>query len=118
MHIHLEGAISHPAMFALIQKHGGDPSVPDVPALAKRFEYKDFTQFIEAWSWQNQFLREYEDFTSIAELTARDMAMQGIRYAEVFFPRFLRPKRLGLGPPELKATQFLRPLSSQRLSSI
>jgi adenosine deaminase len=85
LHVHLEGAIPHEALFALIQKYGGDSSVSDVSALARRFEYKGFPQFIEAWSWKNQFLREYEDFTHIAELTARDMAEQGIRYAEVFF---------------------------------
>jgi adenosine deaminase len=72
-------------LFALIQKYGGDPSVPDVSALNRRFAYRDFPQFIEAWCWKNQFLREYEDFTLISELTARDMAAQGIRYAEVFF---------------------------------
>jgi adenosine deaminase len=85
LHVHLEGAIPYDALFALIQKYGGDSSVPDVSALARRFEYKGFPQFIEAWSWKNQFLREYEDFTHIAELTARDMAVQSIRYAEVFF---------------------------------
>jgi adenosine deaminase len=85
LHVHLEGAIPHEALFALIEKYGGDSSVPDVLALAKRFEYKGFPQFIEAWSWKNQFLREYEDFTHVAELTARDMAKQGIRYAEVFY---------------------------------
>jgi len=93
LHVHLEGAIPHEALFALIQKYSGDPSVPDVPALAKRFEYKDFSQFIEAWSWKNQFLREYEDFTHVAELTARDMAQQGIRYAEVFFSPSLFVRR-------------------------
>ncbi len=85
LHVHLEGAIPHGALFDLIQKYGGDPSLPDVKALARRFEYKNFAQFIEAWSWKNQFLREYEDFTHIAELTARDMANQNIRYAEMFF---------------------------------
>jgi len=85
LHVHLEGAIPHDAMFDLIQKYGGDPSVPDMPALTERFRYKSFSQFIEAWSWKNQFLREYEDFSHIAELTARDMANQNIRYAEMFF---------------------------------
>ncbi len=85
LHVHLEGAIPLAALFVLIQKYGGDPSVPDIAALAPRFAYRDFPQFIEAWSWKNQFLREYEDFTHIAELTARDMAAQRIRYAEVFF---------------------------------
>lgn len=85
LHVHLEGAIPHGALFDLIRKYGGDPSLPDVTALARRFEYKNFAQFIEAWSWKNQFLREYEDFSHIAELTARDMANQNIRYAEMFF---------------------------------
>ncbi len=85
LHVHLEGAIPHEALFSLIQKYGGDPSVPDVSALIRRFEYRDFPQFISAWSWKNQFLREYDDFTHIAELTARDMAAQGIRYSEMFF---------------------------------
>ena len=85
LHVHLEGAIPHGALFDLIQKYGGDPSLPDVTALARRFEFKNFAQFIEAWSWKNQYLREYEDFSHIAELTARDMANQNIRYAEMFF---------------------------------
>ena len=100
LHVHLEGAIPHPALFELIQKYGGDPSVPDVTALARRFEYKDFSQFIKVWSWKNQFLREYDDFSYIAELTARDMAKQGIRYAEVFFSPSLFVRR-GLAVQDL-----------------
>ena len=85
LHIHLEGAIPHSALFELIQKYGGDPSVPDIDALEERFKYKSFSQFIEAWSWKNQFLKEYEDFTFIAKKTARDLAGQNIKYAELFF---------------------------------
>ena len=100
LHVHLEGAIPHEALFDLIQKYGGDPSVPDVAALTTRFQYRSFPQFIEAWSWKNQYLREYEDFTYIAELTARDMAGQGIRYAEMFFSPSLFVRR-GLAVQEL-----------------
>lgn len=85
LHVHLEGAIPHEALFDLIQKYGGEPSVPDMSSLVERFKYKDFSQFLETWGWKNQFLREYEDFTHIAELTAHDMANQNIRYAEIFF---------------------------------
>ena len=93
LHVHLEGAIPHEALFALMQKYGGDSSVPNVAALVKRFEYGGFSRFIEAWSWKNQFLRECEDFTHIAELVARDMAEQGIRYAEVLFSPSLFVRR-------------------------
>jgi adenosine deaminase len=85
LHVHLEGAIPHEALFDLIRKYGGDPSLPDVASLEKCFEYREFSQFIEAWSWKDQFLRQHEDFTHVAELTARDLAEQNIRYAELFF---------------------------------
>ena len=35
LHVHLEGAIPHAALFELVQKYGGDPAVPDVSALEK-----------------------------------------------------------------------------------
>ena len=85
LHIHLEGAIPHQALFDLIQKYGGDLSIPDITALRKRFKYKNFSQFLETWSWKDKFLRNYEDFEYIAELTARDMVDQNIHYAEMFF---------------------------------
>lgn len=100
LHVHLEGAIPHKALFDLIQKYGGNPSIPNIAVLTERFEYKDFPQFIEAWSWKNQFLREYEDFTHIAELTARDLADQNIRYVELFFSPSLFVK-YGLNVQEL-----------------
>ncbi|MFB0537365.1 MAG: adenosine deaminase [Anaerolineae bacterium] len=85
LHLHLEGAIPHDALWELVQKYGGDPSVPDLEALERRFEYRDFPHFIETWVWKNRFLREYEDFTFIAEAAARDLARQNIRYVEAFF---------------------------------
>ena len=85
LHLHLEGAIPHDALWELVQKYGGDPSVPDLEALERRFEYRDFPHFIETWIWKNGFLREYEDFTFIVEAVARDLAGQNIRYVEAFF---------------------------------
>ena len=85
LHLHLEGAIPLGALWELIQKYGGDPSVPDVDALERRFCYRDFTHFLQTWSWKNGFLREYDDFTFIAEEVARDLARQHIRYVEAFY---------------------------------
>ena len=92
LHLHLEGAIPHPALWELVQKYGGDPLVPDLESLERRFEYVDFAHFIDVWVWKNGFLREYEDFTFVAEAVARDLARQNIRYAETFFspPDFAR----------------------------
>jgi adenosine deaminase len=105
LHVHFEGAIPHAALFELIQKYGGDPSVPEVAALTERFEYRDFPQFIEAWSWKNGFLREYEDFSYVAEMAAHEMTKQNIVYAEMFFSPSVFARR-GLMVQEL--TQAIR----------
>jgi adenosine deaminase len=85
LHLHLEGAIPLPTLWELVCKYGGDPTVPDLAALQQRFEFRDFPHFIDTWIWKNQFLREYEDFTFIAEAVACDLADQNIQYAEVFY---------------------------------
>jgi adenosine deaminase len=85
LHLHLEGAIPLEALWTLIQKYGGDASIPSQAALQSRFVYRDFPHFIDTWVWKNGFLREYEDFTWIAEAVARDLQRQNIRYAEAFF---------------------------------
>ena len=85
LHLHLEGSIPLSTLWALVTKYGGDPSTPDIDALRRRFVYRDFKQFIATWTWQLAFLREYEDFTLIAEAVARGLARQNIRYVEAFY---------------------------------
>lgn len=100
LHIHLEGAIPHHALWTLIQNYGGDPEIASFEQLLSRFQYKDFPGFIETWIWKNHFLRTYEDFTFIAEQVALDLLAQNILYAEMF-----------LSPPDFRE----RGLKTQRL---
>jgi adenosine deaminase len=83
-HLHLEGAIPLDTIWRLIQKYGGDKSVSDIDQLKQRFVYKDFNQFIETWSWKNQFIREYEDFAFLTDAVVKDLVEQSVRYAEIF----------------------------------
>ena len=85
LHLHLEGAIPHATLWQLVQKYGGHPSVTSLEALKQRFQYRDFGHFIHMWVWKNGFLREYEDFTFLAEAVARDFAAQNLRYVEAFY---------------------------------
>ena len=85
LHLHLEGAIPAQALWQLLQKYGGDPEVPTLEALERKFEYSDFPHFLRTWGWKNGFLREYEDFTFVAEAVARDLAAQNIVYVEAFY---------------------------------
>lgn len=100
LHLHLEGAIPLEALWELLQKYGGDPTVPTQSDLKRKFVYRDFRHFIETWTWMNGLLRQYEDFTFAAEAVARDLERQNIRYAEVFYspadflPAGLQPERL------------------------
>jgi len=85
LHLHLEGAIPLPALWMLIQKYGGDPDVPDLPALRQQFAYRDISHFLDVWNWKNRYVREPEDFTLIAEAVAQDLARQSVRYVEAFY---------------------------------
>lgn len=93
LHVHLEGAIPHDALWALLQKYGGDPDVPDLASLKTKFRFRDFSQFVDSWHWKDGFLREYEDWTFVAEAVARNFARQNIRYAETFFTRAVFTRR-------------------------
>jgi adenosine deaminase len=85
LHLHLEGAIPHDALWELVRKYGGAADLGGPAGLAERFRYRDFAHFIDVWVWKNSFLREYDDFTLVAEAVARDLAAQRIRYVEAFF---------------------------------
>lgn len=100
LHVHLEGAIPHRALWQLVQKYGGDAATPTLDTLRRQFAYRDFPHFIKTWVWKNGFLRELEDFTFIAAAVTRDLARQSIRYVEMFYspPDFAR---FGLSPQEL-----------------
>lgn len=99
LHLHLEGAIPHDALFALIEKYGGDPAVRSVADLSTQFRFRDFPHFIALWIWKNGFLRAPEDFTLIAEAMARDLVAENVKYAEVFFsPARFQSQGLALAP--------------------
>ena len=95
LHLHLEGAIPYDVLWELVKKYGGDPSVKNLQALKDKFVFRDFLHFLEIWGWKNTFIREYDDFTLIAEAVARDLAGQNVRYAELFCtPSDFRTRKL------------------------
>jgi adenosine deaminase len=85
LHLHLEGAIPLEALWQLIEKYEDLNEVKSLDELKTRFIYKDFPHFIETWIWKNRFIRDYEDFTFIAQEVAKDLKQQDIIYAEIFY---------------------------------
>lgn len=82
LHLHLEGAIPYPTLWSIISGHGGDPAVASEEQLAERLRFRDFSHFIEVWTWMTNFLRRPDDFALAAEAVARSLVSQNIVYAE------------------------------------
>jgi adenosine deaminase len=85
LHLHIEGAIPKAALWKLVAKYGGDPSVPTFEAFERRFEYRGLQQFFQTFDWATSFLREPDDFTFVGQEIGRDLARQNVRYVEAHF---------------------------------
>lgn len=97
LHLHLEGAIPLEAMWALVERHGGDPDVPTPEALTRRFAYTDFAHFISTWEWKLKFHTTLDDYRFLAQAVAADLVRQGHVYVEAY----ISPTDSGLDTREL-----------------
>jgi aminodeoxyfutalosine deaminase len=80
LHLHLEGSIQPAAVRALTARHGLEVSEEDV---RRRYAYRDFAEFIEAFKWVTSYLREPQDYALITHDLAEHLLWQGVVYAEV-----------------------------------
>lgn len=85
IHLHLEGAFTFDFLFELVNKYGGSPEIKSADDLRNKFIFKDFAHFIDTWFWKNKFFREAEDFEESTYRTIKNLALQNVIYAEVFF---------------------------------
>jgi adenosine deaminase len=85
LHLHIEGAIPHVALWQIMERHGGDPRVPAIDDLPAQFVYRDFPDFIDRWVWKQGFLRDAADIEAVGAAVAADLARQRIVYAEALF---------------------------------
>ncbi|HXR33029.1 MAG TPA: adenosine deaminase [Verrucomicrobiae bacterium] len=80
LHLHLEGSIRPAIARALSARHGVALSEDEV---RHRYDYSNFTEFIEAFKWVTSFLREPRDFALLAADLAEQLLEQHVVYAEV-----------------------------------
>ena len=85
LHLHLEGAFTLSTLFHLVRKYGGEPSIEKPEDLRRRFIYRDFSQFIDAWIWKNRFFRSGEDFELSSYETLTGLRKEQILYVEAFY---------------------------------
>jgi aminodeoxyfutalosine deaminase len=80
LHLHLEGSIQPATVCALTARHGNAMTEEDV---RRRYAYRSFQEFIEAFKWVTSYLREPQDYGLIAAALAEHLLSQGVVYAEV-----------------------------------
>ena len=80
LHLHLEGSIRPLVACALAARHGVTLTEEEV---RRRYDYRNFTEFIEAFKWVTSFLREPGDFALLAADVAEQLLQQNVVYAEV-----------------------------------
>ncbi|HET7684756.1 MAG TPA: adenosine deaminase [Marmoricola sp.] len=101
LHVHHVGSASPRIVADLAARHPGN--VPQDPEeLAKFFEFRDFTHFIEVYLAVVDLIRTPEDVRLLTYEVAREMASgQSIRYAELTCTPYtsVRPHEEGKGMP-------------------
>jgi len=78
--LHLEGSIQPATVCALTAQHNIELTEDEVQ---QRYNYRDFTGFIDAFKWVTSFLREPRDYGLIARDLGEHLLTQGVVYAEV-----------------------------------
>jgi adenosine deaminase/aminodeoxyfutalosine deaminase len=80
LHLHLEGSIQPATVCALTAQHDILLTENEV---RRRYTYRDFTGFIDAFKWVTSFLREPRDYGLIARDLCEHLLTQGVVYSEV-----------------------------------
>lgn len=80
LHLHLEGSIQPVTVCALTAQHD---IVLTEDEVRRRYTYRDFAGFIDAFKWVTSFVREPRDYGLIARDLCEHLLTQGVVYAEV-----------------------------------
>jgi aminodeoxyfutalosine deaminase len=80
LHLHLEGSIQPATVCELTARHGTRVTEEEV---RRRYAYRNFPEFIEAFIWVTSFLREPQDYALIVRDLAEHLLTQSVIYAEV-----------------------------------
>lgn len=95
LHLHLEGAIPIETLYGFVRRAGAGSGISGIEELRAKLAYRDFTHFIETWTWKNTFVRHYADFEVMAYEVLRSLSEENIRYVEAHYsPGDYRMQRL------------------------
>ena len=80
LHLHLEGCIRPEVAVQLAARHGVTLLEEEV---RRRYDYRNFQEFLEAFKWVTSFLRTPEDFALLGADLAQQLIAQNVCYAEI-----------------------------------
>jgi aminodeoxyfutalosine deaminase len=80
LHLHLEGSIRPETAVELAARHGEQVTVQEVEA---RYQYSNFTGFIDAFKWVTSYLRDPEDYALVTRNLLDELVRQNVVYAEI-----------------------------------
>lgn len=80
LHLHLEGSIQPATACALTARYGAAVTQEEV---RRRYGFRTFPEFLEAFKWVTSFLREPQDYALVARNLADQLLTQHIVYAEI-----------------------------------
>ncbi|MHA6804092.1 adenosine deaminase [Salinifilum ghardaiensis] len=83
LHVHLEGSMQPATLLALAGKHRIGDLRRSLAEIRSWYAFRDFGHFLEVYRNAVRVLHDEDDFALLAAETARSLARQNVRYAEV-----------------------------------
>jgi aminodeoxyfutalosine deaminase len=85
LHVHLEGAVRAPALLQIARRNGVRLPADSVEGLARLYEYRDFSHFLDTWLITTAALKTEQDFRQVVTDYAAEAAGHGAVYIEGIF---------------------------------
>jgi adenosine deaminase len=85
LHVHIEGALEPDLLFAMARRNGVDIGYGSAAELAKAYDFKDLTSFLEVYIAGTRVLAKRGDFQEMADAYLARAAADNVRHAEIFF---------------------------------
>jgi aminodeoxyfutalosine deaminase len=83
LHLHLEGSVQAETLVELSRRHDTRPA--DLAAVARLYQYEDFTGFLQAFKGVTDRLQTPEDYELITYKLLEQLARENVLHAEITF---------------------------------
>jgi aminodeoxyfutalosine deaminase len=93
LHVHLEGTLRPATLLEIARRNDYALPADTVEGIAKLFDFRDFSHFIEIWILTTNAMRRYEDFRQVVADYAAEAASHGAVYVEAIFSPAERARR-------------------------